>query len=74
VTRLERRGRDKHSDLLCSSVNCSRKKGYNIGPRCERYKTFSKISSCVFQASLIFASKTETYPTLRVGSGITLEY
>ncbi len=43
-------------------------------------KTFSlslmalKISSCVFQASLIFANKTETYPTLRLGSGITLEY
>jgi hypothetical protein len=68
---------DAHSSLLLKFVNNSRKKFYNIGPRCLYYKAYY----CVFvpgkpsQPSPMFAGKAGAYPsevsTLGSAAGLT---
>jgi len=42
---------DKHSSLLQKSVNCGRKKFYNIGPWFQKVKNVTKIKEKVLLAT-----------------------
>ncbi len=73
-TKLERSARDKHSSLLRTFVKYNHKKFYNIGPRCQCYKTFfsinddraNKVNCCVLVPRKSFSGQSNiSYPQSR---------